>query len=40
MLKEANITNDELKDYADLQLGIQIRDCIQEQGYCTFDCEI
>lgn len=40
MLKEANITNDELKDYADLQLGIQIRDCVQEQGYCTMDCEL
>jgi hypothetical protein len=40
MLKEINITNDELKDYADLLLGIQIRDCVREQGYCSFDCEI
>lgn len=40
MLKEINITNNELRDYADLQLGIQIRDCVREQGCCTFDCEL
>ena len=40
MLKEVGITNDELRDYADLLLGIQIRDCIKEQDYCTFDAEL
>jgi hypothetical protein len=40
MLQEINITNDELREYADLKLGIQIRDCVKEQGYYTIDCEI
>lgn len=39
-LKEVNITNDEVREYADLLLGIQIRDCIKEQGCCTIECEI
>jgi hypothetical protein len=39
MLKENNITTEELSDYADLGLGIQIRDCVKEQGYCSMDCE-
>lgn len=40
MLEEVDITNEDLREYADLKLGIKIRDCVQEQGYCTFDCEI
>ena len=28
-----------LSDYADLRLGIKIRDCIKEQGTCYFDGE-
>jgi hypothetical protein len=40
MLKEAGISTKELEDYADLGLGIQIRDCIIEQGECTFDAEL
>ena len=40
MLEEICITNDELREYADLKLGIQIRDCIKEQGYCVFDAEL
>jgi hypothetical protein len=39
MLAEANITTSELSDYADLCLGIQIRDCIKENGACRFDAE-
>jgi len=39
MLKEAGITRDELGDYADLGLGKKIRDCIVDQGYCSFDAE-
>jgi hypothetical protein len=39
MLKEAGITQDELSDYADLGLGKKIRDCIVDQGYCSFDAE-
>jgi hypothetical protein len=40
ILEEIGVTNNELRDYADLKLGIQIRDCIKEQGYCIFDAEI
>ena len=39
-LEELGITNEILNEYADLLLGIQIRDCIKEQGYCTFDAEL
>ena len=28
-----------LKDYADLELGIKIRDCIKENGECQFTAE-
>lgn len=35
-LEEFNL---KLKDYADLRLGVQIRDCIKELGYCNFDAE-
>ena len=38
-LKEAGITTEELSEYADLGLGKQIRDCIKENGYCTFEAE-
>jgi len=40
MLYEAGISLKELEDYADLGLGIQIRDCIIEKGECTFDAEL
>lgn len=39
MLAEANIKTSELSDYADLCLGIKIRDCIKENGYCSFNAE-
>ena len=39
MLTEAEITTHELKEYADLCLGIKIRDCIKENGECRFDAE-
>ena len=29
-----------LRDYADLELGIKIRDCIKENGECSFSAEI
>ena len=28
-----------LRDYADLALGMQIRDCIKENGSCEFTAE-
>lgn len=39
MLAEAGITKDELRDYADLGLGKQIRDSIKENGSCSFEAE-
>lgn len=39
MLKEAGITEAELRDYADLGLGKQIRDSIKENGQCSFEAE-
>jgi hypothetical protein len=40
MLKEAEITKEDLKEYADLCLGIEIRDCIKEKGQCEFEAEM
>ena len=39
MLEEAGITQDELRDYADLGLGKKIRDSIKENGQCNFEAE-
>ena len=39
-LKEVGITKDELRDYADLGLGKQIKECIEKIGYCSFEAEL
>ena len=39
MLKEAGITEAELREYADLGLGKEIRDSIKENGQCSFEAE-
>jgi len=39
MLAEAGITTKELSEYADLGLGKKIRDCIKENGSCSFEAE-
>jgi hypothetical protein len=39
-LEKIKITKDELRDYADLGLGKQIRDCIKETGWCSFEAEL
>ena len=39
MLEEASISKDELSEYADLLLDKQIRDCIKENGGCSFEAE-
>ena len=38
--EEAGISDQEISDYADYRLGVQIRDCILEQGYCEFEAEL
>ncbi len=40
VLAEIGITQDELRDYADLGLGKKIRDCIIENGSCGFEAEL
>jgi hypothetical protein len=40
MLLEIGVTPEELSEYADLGLGIEIRDCIKELGYCSFEAEL
>ena len=43
ILKEAgmlDIWNKHKVDYADYELGIKIRDCINELGYCEFTAEL
>jgi len=39
-LTELGISKDELSDYADLGLGIKIRDQIKDFGTCSFTAEI
>jgi hypothetical protein len=39
MLAKANVTEGDLSEYADLLLGRKIRDCIEDQGYCSFEAE-
>lgn len=39
MLEKEGFTKDDLREYADLGLGKQIRDCIKETGQCSFDAE-
>lgn len=38
--EEAGISSQEMSDYADYRLGVQIRDCILEQSYCEFEAEL
>lgn len=40
ILEGLGVTNKELNDYADLGLGIQIRDCIEGSGTCSFEAEL
>ncbi len=39
MLEEVGITSEELSEFADLELGKKIRDCIKEDGQCEFEAE-
>ena len=40
MLTEAGLDKTLLEDYADYKFGIKLRDCIVEQGYCSFTAEL
>lgn len=39
-LEKIGISNHDLSEYADLELGIKIRDCIKENGVCSFTAEL
>jgi molybdate-binding protein len=39
-IEALGVTKQELQDYADLGLGIKIRDCIKENGSCEFEAEL
>lgn len=39
-IEALGISREELSDYADLGLGIKIRDCMLEHGQCQFEAEI
>ena len=39
-IEALGVSSNELSDYADLKLGIKIRDCIKENGYCSFEAEL
>lgn len=38
-MQKLSISNKDLENYADLGLGYQIRDCINETGQCCFTAE-
>ena len=40
MLDEAKITHKDIEEYADLELGKKIRDCVVNQGECNFSAEL
>jgi hypothetical protein len=40
MLNQVKITREELSEYADLKLGIKIRDHIKDFGQCSFQAEL
>lgn len=40
MLIEVGINEEDLSEYADLLLGIKIRNCIKENGQCIFEAEL
>jgi hypothetical protein len=40
MIEKIGITKDELRDYADLGLGKQIKDCIVKTSSCSFEAEL
>lgn len=39
-LYDLGISDADLREYADLGLGVQIRDCIKENGECNFQAEL
>ena len=38
--EEAGITDQEMRDFADYQLGKKIEECIKKEGHCSFSAEL
>lgn len=38
--KEHNVSDEDIREYADYQLGVKIRDCIKEMDECKFSAEL
>ncbi len=38
--EEAGISSQEVSAYADYRLGLQIKECIEENGDCSFEAEL
>ena len=38
--EKAGITSQDMSDYADYVLGLKIKECIIEQGDCSFEAEL
>jgi hypothetical protein len=38
-LRDMDVSGEDLSEYADYTLGVEIRDCIKEHGSCSFTAE-
>tara|TARA_R110002049_G_scaffold231127_2_gene403413 strand:+ start:13855 stop:14199 length:345 start_codon:yes stop_codon:yes gene_type:complete len=38
--EEAGISSQEISDYADYRLGLQIKECIEDNGDCSFEADL
>ncbi len=38
--EEHNVSDEDIREYADYQLGVKIRDCIKEMDECKFSAEL
>ena len=39
-MKRLGISENDLGEFADFELGLKIRRCIKQQGYCEFEAEL
>jgi hypothetical protein len=38
--KEHNVSDEDIREYADYSMGVKIRDCIKNKGHCQFSAEL
>lgn len=39
-LSDSDITREDLSEYADYELGLKIKSCLEKQDYCSFTAEM